>query len=63
MMVGKQRDARKPQLFLSDLMLPSLLDSLRGGWQANEPARPLIKLKAMDNNGLLRRRRRRAVSP
>ena len=32
-----------------------LLDSLRGGWQANELARPLVRLKAMDNNGLLRR--------
>jgi DNA-binding IclR family transcriptional regulator len=36
-------------------MLPVLLDSLRGGWQANELARPLARLKAMDNNGLLRR--------
>ena len=25
------------------------------GWQANELARPLARLKAMDNNGLLRR--------
>ena len=36
-------------------MLPVLLDSLRGDWQANELARPLARLKAMDNNGLLRR--------
>ncbi len=27
-------------------MLPVLLDSLRGGWQANELARPLARLKA-----------------
>ena len=32
-------------------MLPVLLDSLRGDWQANELARPLARLKAMDNNG------------
>ena len=32
-----------------------LLDNLRGGWQANELARPLAKLKTNDNNGLLRR--------
>ncbi len=36
-------------------MLPVLLDSLRGDWQANELERPLARLKAMDNNGLLRR--------
>lgn len=36
-------------------MLLVLLDSLRGDWQANELARPLARLKAMDNNGLLRR--------
>lgn len=41
--------------FYQDLMLPVLLDSLRGDWQANELARPLARLKAMDNNGLLRR--------
>ncbi len=29
-------------------MLPVLLDSLRGDWQANELARPLARLKAMD---------------
>ncbi|MFR3707784.1 MAG: helix-turn-helix domain-containing protein [Enterobacter hormaechei] len=44
--------------FYQDLMLPVLLDSLRGGWQANS-WRPLVRLKAMDNNGLLRRRCRR----
>lgn len=42
-------------IFYQDLMLPVLLDSLRGDWQANELARPLARLKAMDNNGLLRR--------
>ncbi|XNM77499.1 helix-turn-helix domain-containing protein [Escherichia coli] len=41
--------------FYQDSMLPVLLDSLRGDWQANELARPLARLKAMDNNGLLRR--------
>ena len=38
-------------------MLPVLLGRLR--WQANELARPLVQLKAMDNNGLLRRTLRR----
>ncbi|EBH9143153.1 carbohydrate diacid regulon transcriptional regulator CdaR, partial [Salmonella enterica subsp. enterica serovar Cerro] len=55
MMVGKQRMPESRSYFYQDLMLPVLLDSLRGGWQANELARPLVKLKAMDNNGLLRR--------
>nr|MBA2815645.1 Sugar diacid regulator [Candidatus Pantoea persica] len=41
--------------FYQDLVLPVLLDSLRGDWQANELARPMAKLKSMDNNGLLRR--------
>ena len=55
MMVGKQRMPESRSYFYQDLMLPVLLDSLRGGWQANELARPLARLKAMDNNGLLRR--------
>lgn len=55
MMVGKQRMPESRCYFYQDLMLPVLLDSLRGGWQANELARPLARLKAMDNNGLLRR--------
>lgn len=55
MMVGKQRMPESRSYFYQDLMLPVLLDSLRGGWQANELARPLVRLKAMDNNGLLRR--------
>ncbi len=55
MMVGKQRMPESRSFFYQDLMLPVLLDSLRGGWQANELARPLVRLKAMDNNGLLRR--------
>jgi carbohydrate diacid regulator len=29
-------------------VLPVLLDSLRGGWQASELARPLAKLKSME---------------
>ena len=55
MMVGKQRMPEVRSYFYQDLVLPVLLDSLRGGWQANELARPLAKLKSMDNNGLLRR--------
>ena len=58
MMVGKQRMPESRSYFYQDLMLPVLLDSLRGGWQANELARPLVRLKAMDNNGLRRRCRR-----
>lgn len=53
--VGKQRMPEQRSFFYQDLVLPVLLDSLRGGWQANELSRPLAKLKAMDNNGLLRR--------
>lgn len=53
--VGKQRMPEQRSYFYQDLVLPVLLDSLRGGWQANELARPLLKLKAMDSNGLLRR--------
>ena len=55
MVVGKQRMPEQRSYFYQDLMLPVLLDSLRGGWQANELSRPLAKLKSMDNNGLLRR--------
>ncbi len=55
MVVGKQRMPESRCYFYQDLMLPVLLDSLRGDWQANELARPLARLKAMDNNGLLRR--------
>jgi carbohydrate diacid regulator len=55
MLVGKQRMPEERSYFYQDLVLPVLLDSLRGGWQAGELSRPLAKLKAMDNNGLLRR--------
>ena len=55
MVVGKQRMPESRCYFYQDLMLPVLLDSLRGDWQANELARPLARLKTMDNNGLLRR--------
>ncbi|MEI2266401.1 CdaR family transcriptional regulator [Erwinia sp. CGal63] len=55
MLVGKQRMPEQRSYFYQDLVLPVLLDSLRGGWQAEELSRPLAKLKAMDNNGLLRR--------
>ncbi|MBN3192392.1 CdaR family transcriptional regulator [Pectobacterium brasiliense] len=55
MSVGKQRMPAQRCYYYQDLMLPVLLDSLRGGWQANELVRPLSKLKAMDGNALLRR--------
>lgn len=55
MTVGKQRMPDQRSYYYQDLMLPVLLDSLRGGWQINELSRPLVKLKAMDSNGLLRR--------
>jgi len=55
MVVGKQRMPEQRSYFYQDLVLPVLLDSLRGGWQANELSRPLAKLKSMDNNGLLKR--------
>ncbi|MFS2222778.1 CdaR family transcriptional regulator [Pantoea sp. B65] len=55
MVVGKQRMPEQRSYFYQDLVLPVLLDSLRGGWQANELSRPLAKLKALDSNGLLRR--------
>lgn len=54
MMVGKQHTPESRAYFYQNLMLPVLLDSLRGGWQANELSRPLAKLKAIDNNGRLR---------
>ncbi|VEC02058.1 Sugar diacid regulator [Cedecea lapagei] len=55
MRVGKQRLPEQRSYFYQDLVLPVLLDSLRGGWQENELVRPLARLKAMDNHGLLRR--------
>ncbi|KAB8306282.1 CdaR family transcriptional regulator [Erwinia endophytica] len=55
MVVGKQRMPEQRSYFYQDLVLPVLLDSLRGGWQANELSRPLAKLKSMDSNGLLKR--------
>lgn len=48
MVVGKQRMPESRCYFYQDLMLPVLLDSLRGDWQANELARSLARLKAMD---------------
>lgn len=53
--VGKQRMPDKRSYYYQDLILPVLLDSLRGCWQLNELSQPLLKLKAVDNNGLLRR--------
>ncbi len=55
MNVGKQRMPSQRCYCYQDLILPVLLDSLRGGWQAKELAIPLNQLKAADNNGLLRR--------
>lgn len=55
MAVGKQRMSGRWAYYYQDLMLPVLLDSLRSGWQADELARPLERLKAMDGNGLLLR--------
>ena len=55
MAVGKQRMPDQRCYFYQDLILPVLLDSLRGGWQADELVRPLARLKATDSNGLLRR--------
>ena len=55
MAVGKQRMFEQRAYYYQDLMLPVLLDSLHGGWQADELVRPLARLKAMDGNGLLRR--------
>lgn len=55
MAVGKQRMPGLRAYYYQDLMLPVLLGSLRSGWQADELARPLERLKAMDSNGLLLR--------
>jgi len=55
MMVGKQRTPEQRSYFYQDLILPVLLDSLRGGWQAKELVRPLSRLRAIDSNGVLRK--------
>lgn len=55
MMVGKQRTPEQRSYFYQDLILPVLLDSLRGGWQAKELVRPLARLRAIDSNGVLRK--------
>ena len=55
MAVGKQRLPDQRSYYYQDLVLPVLLGSLRGGWQADELTLPLTKLRAMDSNGLLRR--------
>ncbi|MCQ8811927.1 carbohydrate diacid regulon transcriptional regulator CdaR, partial [Escherichia coli] len=55
MEVGKQRMPESRCYFYQDMMLPVLLDSLRGDRQANELARPLARLKAKDKKGLQRR--------
>lgn len=53
--VGKQRMPDRRSFFYQDLILPVLLDSLHDGWQAEELLRPLSRLKAMDNHGILQR--------
>jgi carbohydrate diacid regulator len=53
--VGKLYHPELHSYYYQDLMLPVLLDSLRGGWQTSELVRPIHKLKVMDSNGLLRR--------
>jgi len=55
MMVGKQRMPERRRYFYQDFILPVLLDSLHGGWQAEELVRPLAKLRATDNHGVLQR--------
>lgn len=55
MTVGKRRMPGQRAYYYQDLMLPVLLGSLRSGWLADELARPLERLKAMDSNGLLLR--------
>src|SRR5471030_1343769 len=55
MSVGKQRMPEQRSYCYQDLVLPVLLDSLRGGWQADELVRPLARLRSTDSNGLLRR--------
>lgn len=53
--IGKLYYPEQRSYNYQDLMLPVLLDSLRGGWQTSELVRPMQKLKIMDSNGLLRR--------
>lgn len=53
--VGKQRTPSSPAFFYQDLVLPVLLDSLKGGWQADELRRSLARLIAQDGNGVLRK--------
>jgi carbohydrate diacid regulator len=53
--VGKQRTPSSPAFFYQDLVLPVLLDSLKGGWQADELRRSLARLVAQDGNGVLRK--------
>lgn len=55
MAVGKQRAPQQRSYCYQDLMLPVLLDGLRGGWQADELALPMARLNAEDSSGLLRR--------
>lgn len=45
MSVGKKRMPEQRSYYYQDLMLPVLLDSLRGGWQVNELSRPFLSLR------------------
>ena len=53
--IGKLYYPEQRSYNYQDLMLPVLLDSLRGSWQTSELVRPMQRLKVMDTNGLLRR--------
>lgn len=53
--IGKLYYPEQRSYNYQSLMLPVLLDSLRGGWQTSELVRPMQRLKVMDTNGLLRR--------
>lgn len=53
--IGKLYYPEQRSYNYQDLMLPVLLDSLRGSWQTSELVRPMQRLKVMDSNGLLRR--------
>lgn len=55
MLVGKRRIPEGHCYCYQDFMLPVLLDGLRGGWQAQELAQPLARLKASDPHGQLQR--------
>ncbi len=53
LLAGKQSKPGKRCYCYSDYMLPVLLNGLRTGWQADDLALPLLRLKAKDSRGLL----------